>query len=344
MDQLESLDFKKLQSKVFTRLVRIYQGDDLVGELCHLLNLQKAAVYKRMNGDTLIRFDELVKIAVHFNFSLESVFNAKKEHISFQFDLIDQKIETYKELFEYLLGVFDSFKHSRGNILIYSSRNLPFMHYMNYPILFELHMHLWKNTSFHHADSLKYENATIRKLDSEELEMMAQLAREYYVHPATEIWGPSILEDLYSQIKFFVLSNVIKDKAYLNEVCSNIQLLINHLKRITKKGIKNQPGQKDGRAYIKVYVNELELGTPMLYYESPSVTKCFLIHQSPNFIHTNQKTFCGYTKNLLTNVISYSTVISKEGTKDRTKFFIRIQDDFDQFKEEIYKIYEYAQL
>ena len=86
-----------------------------------------------------------------------------------------------------------------------------------------------------------------------------------------------------------------------------------------------------------MYVNELELGIPMLYYESRVETKCFLIHQAPNFINTYQGAFCRYTKNLLSNVMSYSTLISKEGTKDRSKYFTKVQGRFDQFKEEICK-------
>jgi len=344
MSDLESVNSKLLQAEVFRRLVLIYEGDDLVSELGSLLNLQKAAVYKRMNGDTMIKFDELVMIAIHFNFSLESVFNADRKHISFQFELIDRQIDTYKDLFEYLQLVFDSFKNSAENVLIYSSKNLPFMHYMNYPALFELHMHMWKNTSFHHSEHSKFVSSTIRKFDAKEIEMLSNLAREYYEHPAIEIWGPNILEDIYSQVKFFVLSNTINDLSYINDICSNIQLLINHLKIITESGIKEQPGKSDDLGAMKVYINDLELGMPMLYYESHAETKCFLIHQAPNFINTYQGAFCKYTKNLLSNVMSYSTLISKEGAKDRSKYFNHVQARFDKFKDEIYKVFEYAQL
>lgn len=344
MSDLQPVDYKMLQTQVFNRLAMIYQGDDLVFELGSLLNLQKAAVYKRMNGDTLIKFDELVNIAIHFNFSLESVFNAKKEHISFQFDLIDDEVDTYKDIFVYIQKVFDTFKSSEGNVLIYSSKNLPFMHYMNYPALFELHMHMWKNTSFRHGDQSKFSQSSIRKFDDKEIEMLSALAKEYYDHPAIEIWGPNILDDIYSQVKFFVLSNTIHDISFINDICSNLQLLINHLKIITKRGVKEQPGRSDNMGTMKVYINELELGTPMLYYESDKETKCFLIHHAPNFISTYQSSFCGYTQNLLSNVMSYSTVISKEGTKDRIKFFNKIQSRFDKFKEDIYKVFEYSQL
>jgi len=335
-------DFKSLQKEVFRRLHLIYKGDDLVTELGALLNLQKAAVYKRMSGDTMIKFNELVDIAVHFNFSLESIFNGNKQHISFQFDLLDKNLETYPDVFEYLKSVFDDFKNLPNNTLIYNSKHLPFAHYLRYPILFELHMYMWRRTSFT-LESPRYSESKIKKLNQSELSILKYLSDEYQEHPIIEIWGPRILDDMYSKVKFAIISNVINDRLYLDEICSNIKLLINNLQQISKNGYKSTPGKED-KTSIQIYINELELGTPILYYESVEETKCFLVHQEPNFVYTYQKSFCQYSKRLLENIISYSKQISQGGSGDRIKFFNAVKSRFDKFEEDIYKIYEYAQL
>ena len=331
---IQQSDFRSLQREVFRRLRIIYRGDDLISELSGLLNLQRAAVYKRASGETMIKFDELVMIAVHFNFSLESIFNSSKEQVSFKFDLLGRRPETYQDIFLYLKDVFNSFRNHADNTLIYSAKHLPFMHYLRYPLLFEIHMHLWNNTSFNKVTT-GYRESNIRKLTGEDIEVMKYLNTEYEKHPMIEIWGPNILEDLYSKVRFLVLSNIIDNTQYLESITSNIKLLINHLKEITT----NQAAAK-----LKVYINELELGTPMLFYESHEETKCFLIHQEPNFVYTHQKTFCEYSKNLLSNIINYSKIISEEGAKDRLKYFAKVDKRFENFTVEIQKVFDFAQL
>ena len=329
---VETQNYKALQKEVFRRLQLIYNGDDLVSELGVLLDLQKAAVYKRMSGETMIKFNELVDIALHFNFSLESIFNGSENQVSFKFDLLGRKPETYQDIFLYLKEVFDSFRNHEDNTLIYSTRHLPFMHYLRYPLLFEIHMHLWNTTSFDKV-SKGYLESNIRKLTDEDKEIMQYLNTEYENHPMIELWGPDILDELYSKVRFLVLSNVINNSQYLESIISNIKLLINHLKEITTDQDR-----------LKVYINELELGTPMLFYESLEATKCFLIHQEPNFVYTHQKSFCEYSKNLLLNIINYSKVISGEGAKDRMKYFSKVEKKFELFKSDIQKVFEFAQL
>ena len=336
----EDLDYKSLQKLVFTRLQGIYEGDNLVTELGALLNLQRAAVYKRISGETMIRFDELVAIAMHFKFSLESVFNYNKEQVSFKFDQLNKPISSYREILQYVKEVFDSFRNHDGNILIYSSRHLPFMHYIRYPALFEIHIQFWYRTSLASQNSHQSESHFSR-LTTEDREIMKYLYAEYQAHPLTEVWGTNILEELYSKIKFLVLSNVINSEEHLDDLLSNIKLLINHLKQMTQRDHTEKP---ISNTTSKVYVNELDLGTPMLYYESKESTKCFLVHQEPNFVYTYQKAFCDYSKTLLLNIIDYSKSITVDGAENRLKYFTKVETTFEQFKDDIRKVYDFAQL
>lgn len=334
------MNYKQLQATFFDRLKGIYKGDQLIPELCSLLDLQQAAVYKRVSGDTMIKFDELVKIATHFQFSIESIFNANKRHISFQFDLVSDPPSSYRDILAYIVSVFDSFRNLPSNTLMYSSKHLPFMHYLKYPVLFEIHMHMWQKTSFPQEHE-RMQEGNIRSLTAEDKEMMAYMVAEYERHPITEIWGPMILEDIFTKVRFLVLSNVISSHEYLEDVLSNLRLLVNRLKLQTSKGAKDNNGSE---VPYKVYINELELGVPLLYYESKIETKTFLIHQEPNFIYTYQKGFCDYSRTLLQNIIDSASQISGQGTRDRIKYFHRVDQRLESFATDIRKVWEYAQL
>ena len=335
------MEYKELQKLFFQRLKSIYKGENLIIELGSLLDLQPAAVYKRLSGDTMIRFDELVVIATHFQFSIESVFNTSKNHITFQFDLVTNPPSSYSDIFKYIVSVFDSFRNLPSNTLIYSSKHLPFMHLLKYPQLFELHMHMWQKTSFPQDHNRSWDTTTIRTLSPEDRVMMQYLVEEYERHPITEIWGPRILEDIFSKIKFLVLTNIISTRSYLEETLSSIRLLVNRLKQQTSQGYKEISGLQ---VPYKVYVNELELGVPMLFYESKLETKTFLIHQEPNFIYTYQKGFCEYSRVLLQNIMISSSQISEVGKRDRLKYFKKVEDRLAVFLVEIEKVWEFAQL
>ncbi len=316
----------------------------LVEELKSLLECERGAIYKRMNGEISLRLDELYKISSHFNISLDSIFQEHNDFVNFKYDLIDRPLNDANEFFQYAIEVFDSIRNSPNNKFIYQSKNLPFMHYFNYPILFQLKMLVWQNTSLAVNSKVNNFRITMKPFKDSEITFMGELARTYYKHPIVEIWSSNILSNLYKQVKFFVLANIITDLNFIENFCTNAQLLINHLELITSQGFKKRPGKNESDGMIKVYINEMELGSPMAYYESDAEEKCFLIHDSPNFIYSQNAGFCNYSAALLKKTIQYSTCISDENTKERIKFFQKTQRDFEKFKSEIKQIFSYAQL
>ena len=52
----------------------LFPDQMIVNEVMELLNLRRGAAYKRMNGETALTAEELIRIAGHFDVSLDNFF------------------------------------------------------------------------------------------------------------------------------------------------------------------------------------------------------------------------------------------------------------------------------
>ena len=78
MDNIEN----KYQQKFFSILdKRNNKNHKIIHDVMDILDIKKGAAYKRMNGTTAMPLDEVIKIADHFNLSLDATFRLSLIHI-----------------------------------------------------------------------------------------------------------------------------------------------------------------------------------------------------------------------------------------------------------------------
>ena len=84
----------RFQTRFFDKIAMLFPDQMIVNEVMELLNLRRGAAYKRMNGETALTAEELIRIAGHFDISLDNFFFGGKL-ISFSHPFMkDERVES----------------------------------------------------------------------------------------------------------------------------------------------------------------------------------------------------------------------------------------------------------
>ncbi len=97
-------------------------------------------------------------------------------------------------------------------------------------------------------------------------------------------------------------------------------------------GLKFNVGEKPlpNAATYKLYNNELVLGDNTVLAELDDLKITFLNHSVINYVATRDVHFNAHMQDAIQNLIKKSTLLSRVGEKERSRFFNRIRDKVKQ--------------
>lgn len=325
------LDQSSLQKLLFDTIKQRETGKSkLLPKLMELLGIGKGALYKRMNGDTALTITEMMLLAEHYKLSLDAIFR-KDKFFSFtapfkskvskgESDFLNQ----FKQLLAPLKAPSDTVR------LTYLANELPIFYYFRHKYIFNFLMAVWNH--LHWSD----ERLVVSKSDTYDT-VRASFAKDftdnYYSHNITEIWNSNMLNNLYQQIIFCVTIRSFDERSYINRLIEDIQKLIDHLKAITVDGA-NHSEEKSFQIYLNDFGNYLNL----VLYESDETKSTFVGYDYPHFIQSPSQSFHAYSTDWIGKLRGRSILISGEGYQQKELFFMKLERDFDGFKNRVQKL------
>jgi len=326
-----------LQSKFFKNLANQNLQTSVVAETMEILNLKRAAVYKRMSGDTALTTSELVTIANHFESSLDTVFFQNK-FISFNHPFMQMPRTKSIDFLELISGYLETLRSQKESELTYMANELPFFYYISRKYIFNFLLSVWNHLHWEEGALIINENAHLDKnIESFRLDIT-----DYYdSHPVTEIWNSNMLSNLYQQIIFCITIRAFADIAFIDKLMLDIQNLIHHLKTIAVQGIRKSYVDNE-QVDLKIYLNEFGNYLDIILYNGENFHSTFIGFDYPQFIVTKSEDFYQYAHNWMQKIKKRSVLISSEGLQYRELFFIKMEKDFEDFKyrvETLIKVY-----
>ncbi len=321
---ITQMKYNTVSSQVFDYIKnRFYSSHkEFVGDISKLLFVQRASVYKKINGEISLSIDELATICKHYRLSLDEILELDKNSISFEFPALTGQI---KDGFDFIKQVHtDLEKMSRLNPTIYyATRELPFFYYfISLPLAaFKIHVFyniIWRDER--HAMipfDLKY-----YLLNQEFKELAIQCSYLYAGIGSVEIWNPGMLDNTLNQIKYFLECGFLKNPEESLLLCDEMALLIRHLsqmlddqnKSAMKKGLKSAGS-------LEAYNNEIAHTNNVIYVSSYTIRAVYNTYDNPNFMRSLSPALCDYTAKWFERLRNNSVPLSHGTVKDR-KYFV----------------------
>lgn len=295
-----------------------------VDELAELLSISKDSAYRRLRGETLLSFEEISQISERYRVSVDGFLNLQSsnsitfntQHFNHGFSF-DQYLSSIRDHLE-LLNRFEARR------MIYAAKDIPPMHYYQFPNLTWFKSFFWQKTILNREDlsGVSFESIP---LDKNILGLCKGIWNQFISVPSIEIWTEETINITLRQIEYYFDSGLIGVGA--QNVLDELMQLVSHLREEARVGRKMHFGAPTSgqSGTFQLYFNEIAIGDNTALFEMDQKRTVFLNYNMLSLMSTSDPRFCEVINQYLTNILQKSTLISAAGEKERNRFFNRME-------------------
>lgn len=314
-------------------------------EIATLLELATSSVYRRMNCETNISMDDLMKLVQHFNISLDNLLFTNTANVSFDFPALVNPIQSFDGFIKSIEEDLLFMRQHKDMKISYASKDIPVFHFFNFKELTLFKFFIWGRTIWE-LPKLQDKKFNLDKFSvgKKVLKRTESVLDLYNKIEGTEIWSTSILDNTLSQINYYVYSELFEKPEEALLLCKQLRALLDHLYEIARLGQKFSYGVEPAKekGTFSLYQNELTLINNTILAQSRKFNAVYLTVDTPNFMKSDDDKLCAYKKEWFEKIKRRSQLISVEAERSRVRFFNQLNKRLDHAETNIRSLIENA--
>ena len=300
--------------------LKVSASVSLIDEIASILEISYDASHRRISQKSKFSIDEAIKLANHFNISLDNLFS-KKEKVIVEKTI---EIETLKDMLQYFKSSAEQVEILTKNpdtILYYSAKDIPLFYFMDGTILSKFKAFVWLNLLNSNQKKVSFENFIIEELFTE---FMQKLKKAYENTFVNEIWNDTTINSSLQQILYFYEAGLLDLKS-ANALCKDLKRIINLIQEKCNKPNTN----------FAIYYNELILLNNNMLIETNEKLTMFVPYTLLGYFITDNDDSCKNVHQFFKQQISNSKPLGQSGIKEQNLFFNRANRKIDYYIEKI---------
>lgn len=300
----------------------------IVDEVATLLDISNDSVYRRMRGEKPLAFEEVQKLCVHFNISLDSIFHLDTDNYIFSGKLVSASNFHFELYLKKMLADLEMIKSFEKAEFYFLNKDVPLFHHFQIPELAAFKFFFFMKTILSYPD-LANEKFTVDKIPDSLKTIGKKIAESYCQVSSTEIWNLVSVDSTLQQIDYYRDSRVFARKEDLLKVYDCMTEIIVHIEKLAGLGYKYPIFLNENWAGAKytLYNNEVFLGDNTILVDAGNFRISYINHSVINYMATRDEEFCRHTFNAVQNTMHRSLQISLTGEKERARFFSEIYEN-----------------
>lgn len=288
-----------------------------IEEVADVLDISYDAAYRRINQKTKLSLEDAIKLSLHFNISLDSLFDEK---LSYKKIIINksEKVSNIYELenyFEKIIKNLLPIKNKEDVNILYAAKDLPLFYFARNPLFskFKSYTILYLLDKDFPLKKITFESF---KLSSRLNHLISSFGEMYYNFNITEIWNERILEQTINQILYFYEIKLL-NYATAIKLCDTLKIILEKIEKDTFRGRRNNRTNSKIRLF----------NSPLLPLNNDVIikTKNKKTLLSPylliNYYVIEDQQYIEKYLSLLNNQLHLSNNINNAGVKERMLFF-----------------------
>jgi hypothetical protein len=299
---------------------KIPKSTSLIDEIATVLEISYDASHRRISGKSKFSLDETIKLANHFNISLDNLY-AKKENIIVEKTI---EIETLKDMLQYFKRSAEQIEiltKDSNTVLFYSAKDIPLFYFMDGTILSKFKAFVWLNLLNTNPKKVSFENFVIEESFTE---YMQKLKTVYENVRVNEIWNDTTINSSLQQILYFYEAGLLTLKN-ANALCKDLKRIINLIKEKC-----NEPNTN-----FAIYYNELILLNNNMLIETDQKLTMFVPYTLLGYFITDNEDGCKNVHQFFKQQITNSKPLGQSGIKEQNLFFNRAIRKIEYYLEKI---------
>jgi len=328
---------KDIQQELF-RVVKTKIPEHLsaADEIARILAISADSAYRRMRGEKPVTLDEVSKICVHYQISLDQLMNIQTNAFVFFGKNVNPKNFSFNEYLGTMLEYMKLMQNFKSREIYYLCKDIPVFHHYHSRDLAAFKYYFWMKTLLHFPE---FNN---RKFSLDDYpENTFQLGRKnlslYNQMSCFELWNYESLNSTLRQIEFYHDGNFFVSDAEAFRVYTALENFIDHLEKQAELGFSfdsTDPTMKPTGTF-KMYFNEVVTLDNSIMAVLDGAKIAYVTHSVFNFMMTRDPQFCDHTYDTVQRLMRKSTLISSVSEKERLRFFNRLRDKIQSRKHSI---------
>ncbi|CAD0003638.1 hypothetical protein [Flavobacterium chungangense] len=299
---------------------KVSKSESLIDEIAAILEISYDASHRRISQKSKFSIDETIKLASHYNISLDNLF-LKKEKVIVEKTI---EIETLKDMLQYFKSSAEQIALLTKNpktTLFYSAKDIPLFYFMDGTILSKFKAFVWLNLLNTNQKKVAFENFVI---DESFSEYMQTLKKTYENTSVNEVWNDTTINSSLQQILYFYESGLLNLKS-ANALCKDLKRIVNLIQEKCNASNTN----------FALYYNELILLNNNMMIETPEKLTMFVPYTLLGYFITDNEESCKNVHQFFKQQIINSKPLGQSGIKEQNLFFNRAIRKIDHYQERI---------
>ena len=298
-----------------------------VHDLSELLGISYDSAYRRIRGEKELSLEELKSICLHYNVSIDSLFNFKSNQVIFNSLALGEDGFTFENWLQSLLEGIKRIHSCQQREIIYAAKDLPVFYFFEFPEIAAFKIYFWHKTLI---PASEYENQLISLEPPETLYTLGHQLLSYYIKiPTIEIWSEATIASILKQIEYCYVSGFFARIEDVFRLCEVLESWLQHVQRQAECGFQfrlGSPCEGIENSY-KLFNNEVLVSDNTILVTMDGQKTSYYTYNVINQLITTNPVFCNQVDKTLRNLMQKSSLISGTSAKERHRFFNKLHEN-----------------
>lgn len=320
-----------IQKQLFDLIEQKIQPRKLSAEIGQLLSIAPSAVYRRLSGETLISFEQLLVLLKHYDISFERLTNPLA--ISFELPKAltsTKKLSGFLKFIEADLVELHQYPTSK---IRFAALEVPIFYYLSSPALAAFKFYMWQRTLVptknYTSTKFSFSEFTTETILHVHIKNIVEL---YNKIESEEVWNSNMFDITFNQIRYCLNAGLFQDVNDVKILIDSSRQLIAHFETIVGYGKKSTD---ETAAPIHVWYNELFQNGMFILSETPHKSLMYNAFDVPNFMVSSHSEMYKVGLNFFNRIKSFSLDIMSAHEVNRHRFFERLYRKIEIFEKEL---------
>lgn len=326
-----------LQVQIFQQIkAKLPSNISMVDELAQVLDVSTDSAYRRIRGEKPLSIEELYKLCIRFQLSVDQLLSPKSESLVFSGSFIhpasfrfDQYLKSAIQHVKYMAA----FKQKK---MYYLCKDIPLFHHFHFKEVAAFKHYVWMKGIFNDP-VLANKKFCLKDYPNELFELGKKSLDIYNQIDSVEIWNLESINSSLRQVDYYHDSGLFADENEVVMIYEAYEKLITHLDTMASVGYKfnvNEARSESSGTY-QMYLNEMVIGDNSILVSLDNTKLGFIIHTVINIMTTTDVRFCDNMYESMQNLMKKSTLISSVSERERSRFFKYLRQRIESRKQSL---------
>jgi hypothetical protein len=310
-------------------------SNSFVDEIATVLDIGYDAAYRRINCKTSLTIEETVRLAKHYNISLNNLFEVGRQNSILV--ALSPNLTNIEDLEAYFVASKNDLLpliRLKGASILYSAKEIPIFHTLKDSYLARYKMYVWlKDVDMDMARNKISFDTFLKSIPQSLVDSAVNLAEVYKGININEFWNNATINSTIQQIIYYYESGLLSKEIALI-ICDDLEQV---LRDVEKQAIQQSIIGSGNKIAYYLYKTDLNSLNNVIMVNTPNKKMFFTPFTILSYFKIEHQPTCELVYDFFEKQKFHSKLLVNAGEHDRIQFFNGMHQKIKKLRDQIVK-------